>query len=368
MFNLRIRGPHGATTIQISPSATRDELFELISAEVKIPKEDLEVRFGFPRPHLILPSESATTVALLGIKDGESLQTSCRIKKPSVDRSQAPGTPSTPIGKQSLDTHLPCAPSKPNLPSATTDSDEVASSPSVSRNQAEASSSCPVFASVAVDAGHLLLRVVPDDNSCLFNAVGLLLDYGNQYESDVATKLRRTVAEAVTEDPLTWCEPILGQEPHVYTSKILNKNAWGGAIELAILSAHYRTEICSIDVQSGRVDRFGESENYPNRIFLVYSGIHYDALTVSPISPEEVPISSEFPPELGFDMRIFGSHEDDILEAALVLVGQLREKHYYTDTAAFTLRCEQCRTALVGEKDARQHAQLTGHTDFGEYF
>lgn len=44
-----------------------------------------------------------------------------------------------------------------------------------------------------------------------------------------------------------------------YIATILKPASWGGAIELSVLSAHYKTEISSIDVETGRVDRFEPS-------------------------------------------------------------------------------------------------------------
>lgn len=78
-------------------------------------------------------------------------------------------------------------------------------------------------------------------------------------------------------------------------------------------------------------------------------------------------MSDSFPPDLDFDTTIFSSEDESFLQAALQLVSQLRQLHYYTDTATFSLRCETCSTALVGEKDARAHAEATGHTQFGEF-
>ena len=63
-----------------------------------------------------------------------------------------------------------------------------------------------------------------------------------------------------------------------------------GAIELSILAKRYNTEIASIDVETGRVDRFSppESQGTPeNRCLVIYSGIHYDAISFSPM--EEAP-------------------------------------------------------------------------------
>lgn len=112
--------------------------------------------------------------------------------------------------------------------------------------------------------------------------------------------------------------------PEQYISTILKPNSWGGAIELSIFAKQcvltwtgsrfprlrrkltcflhsYQTEIASCDVATGRVDRYGEgqynqrfsqiysvSANIPTdvslifRCLVIYSGIHYDACTLSP--------------------------------------------------------------------------------------
>ncbi|KNE96425.1 hypothetical protein PSTG_10256 [Puccinia striiformis f. sp. tritici PST-78] len=386
MLNLRIRqvhttselewptlgGPEGSSTIKISPQATIGELYDQISKQTNLSRATLQVRVGYPNPQTISPSDTTARIESIGIKSGEVLQASISQGPPSHEGSPAPSTPgqSTPLSKPArVVNDVGRAPAKSSLSSLARVQDQSSASPSASKidNQDNMDS---VSASVALEAGHLVLRVVPDDNSCLFRAAGILLDHGDNQSStiDLSFRLRQIVADAVKNDPVSWCEPILGRDPDLYISKILDKDVWGGAIELAILADHFQTEICSIDVQTGRVDRFGQSHNYANRIFLVYSGIHYDAITLSPIPPEELSNQSTcFPPELDFDTTIFPSDEDSFLHAALQLVSQLRQMHYYTDTASFTLRCEICRAALVGEKDARAHAESTGHTQFGEY-
>ena len=135
-----------------------------------------------------------------------------------------------------------------------------------------------------------------------------------------------------------------------YIQAISKPDTWGGAIELSIFSTHYQTEISSFDISSGRLDRFGESENYSQRCLLVYSGIHYDALSLSPLpdAPE------------AFHTTVFPVHDDSVLDAARVLVKKLKDQHYYTDTATFDLRCGVCGEGLKGEKGAREHAMNTG--------
>ena len=70
---------------------------------------------------------------------------------------------------------------------------------------------------------------------------------------------------------------------------ILLENSWGGAIELGILADWFEVQIASVDVQTGRIDLFG-SECAKERVYVMYSGIHYDALALSagPSFPQTV--------------------------------------------------------------------------------
>lgn len=83
-----------------------------------------------------------------------------------------------------------------------------------------------------------------------------------------------------------------------------------------------------------------------HRVVLIYSGIRtlcasfrthrlltlpladYDALTLSPIDPSELPSQTTFPPEIGFDTTIFSSDDDTILSAATVIVSELRSRFF----------------------------------------
>nr|KIR84278.1 ubiquitin thioesterase OTU1 [Cryptococcus tetragattii IND107] len=90
------------------------------------------------------------------------------------------------------------------------------------------------------DAGYLQLRVVPDDNSCLFSAIGIVFEGG----IEAAQKLRTVVANAIKDDPFTYSEVMLG----------------------------YKTEIASFDVATGRCDRFGQDE-YDSRYVLIMGSV-----------------------------------------------------------------------------------------------
>ncbi|KAK4703479.1 ubiquitin thioesterase OTU1, partial [Phenoliferia sp. Uapishka_3] len=357
-LTIRLRGSRGTSSIQLETAdCTLQELREKIHLEypeILVTKQDL--RLGFPPKPLPPSTPPETTLSSLGIKNGEPII----LAELSEDYPVA-SSPTAPAQTSSPSTSLP-PPAKPPVPPTAAQPKRVepistTSLPASSRGGTAAS---PDF--VELDGGYLVLRAVPDDNSCLFRAVGLVTDPGR---ADSATHLRKVVADAVLSDPSTWSEAVLGRSPESYVKTITGKDSWGGAIELSIFSKHSKVEICSMDVSTGRIDRFGQGEGYSNSVFVVYSGIHYDALTFSYSPPEA---SSTFPPpNIDFDQTSFPVEQDSVVAAALSLVGKLKARHAYTDTASFTLRCEVCGKGLTGEKEARAHASETSHTSFGEY-
>jgi ubiquitin thioesterase OTU1 len=146
--------------------------------------------------------------------------------------------------------------------------------------------------------------------------------------------LKTVVADTILNNPFEYNEVILGKPIDEYCQWILKPSSWGGAIELAIFSDNYKSEICSIDVANVRVDRFGEGKGYSRRCFVIYSGIHYDAVVVSPV--EDAPWD--------FDMTSFevAENADEILAAALKLAEAWKRSKKFTDLANFTLKCGLC--------------------------
>jgi len=198
--------------------------------------------------------------------------------------------------------------------------------------------------------GALVHRVMPDDNSCLFRAVASAV----LPDMDAMNELRSIVAQTVQANPDQYSKVVLdNQDPDDYCRWIQTEDAWGGQIELVILSKHFDLEICSIDIKSLRVDKYNEGK--PTRCILAYSGIHYDTIAFSAFdsTPEE-------------DEKVFQSSEDRILDAAVLLCQKLNEKGYYTDTAAMRIRCHDCGTLSIGETGAAEHAAKTGHYNMEE--
>ena len=55
-------------------------------------------------------------------------------------------------------------------------------------------------------------------------------------------------------------------------------SSWGGSIELEILAAYFQCELVAIDVQTLQQYHHGDSK-HSRRAFLLYNGVHYDAIS-----------------------------------------------------------------------------------------
>ena len=252
---------------------------------------------------------------------------------------------------------IPTAPSPAAHPPAPTAKPAPSRStgPATLSSLAPSSKGDPAFESLP-DGTAVVRRVVADDNSCLFSAVGYVAKGGRS----AASSLRSIVAKAVLADPFEWNEAVLGKDPVEYAEWITDNRRWGGAIELSILSKHLRKEFAAFDIQTQRIDIYGQDEGYTERVMLVYDGLHYDALAVAAgVGTAESRDRLVIP--------IAGPKMEEIMSGAARLVARAHASRQFTDTANFTLRCGICKIGLKGEKEAVQHAQTTGHANFTEY-
>ncbi|KAF7304991.1 OTU-like cysteine [Mycena kentingensis (nom. inval.)] len=352
---IRLRHPKGTSTLQIpldSDTYTVQDLQNEIQTASGILPSRQSLKSGYP-PQVLTALIPELPVSSLGLKAGEQLLVSETADDSGISRAGSRPPPASATPSPARSGSGSAAAGSPFL-------NPVASSARtepVSPIRAGASSSSSEPDAVETDGSFLVHRVVPDDNSCLFSSVALI------FEQDLkkASKIRQIVADGIRKDPETFNEAILGLPPSSYISKILQPATWGGAIELGILAAHYGAEICSIDVETGRIDHFtpdAEKNGTPdNRCILIYSGIHYDAATLAPM--RDAPAD--------WHQTLFPTRNSDILEAGKRLADILRGKRKFTNTATFDLKCEQCGVGLKGEKGAQAHAKETGHTSFGEY-
>jgi ubiquitin thioesterase OTU1 len=320
-MRLRIRGPDGQSTVNLADDASVGELRKLITETTSI--TDFDVKFGYPpEPLAIADFDADSKLSDWGINlKGEQLLIS----------DKAPPPPASSGASKAAPLSLTRKPPPPG------DAPEIA---------------------MPSRAATMVLRIMPDDNSCLFRA------FNSAYfgAMDNMHELRSVVAQTIQAQPEKYSAAVLDRPRDDYCRWIQSTDAWGGAIELDILSRHFDVEICSIDVQSLRIDRFHEGA--AKRCVLVYSGIHYDVIALSPAELQLEGAGAQAPPE--FDEKVFDAADGEVLEVATELCRVLQGQHYFTDTAGFALKCNTCGGLFTGEKGATEHAAETGHYDFGE--
>ncbi|XP_056640787.1 ubiquitin thioesterase OTU1 [Diorhabda sublineata] len=201
--------------------------------------------------------------------------------------------------------------------------------------------------------GILMKHIVPSDNSCLFTSVHFVLNGKIDESGSVNPYLRQLVAETIKSDRELYNEAILGKPVDTYCIWIQDDKSWGGAIELSILANHYGMEIAVIDTINAIINKFGEDQNYPHRVFLLFDGIHYDPIFLEPFNGGKI-------------QTIFPTDDDRILQLAEQLAHEAKSSRQFTDVNKFTLKCMVCNVLLKGQVAAQEHAQSTGHANFGE--
>ena len=82
---------------------------------------------------------------------------------------------------------------------------------------------------------------MPADNSCLFTSINYCMS-GAVVGSEHSAFMREVIASVVSSDPAKYCEAYLGRTNADYTRWIQTKEAWGGAIEVQILSEYFQVQ------------------------------------------------------------------------------------------------------------------------------
>ena len=239
-LRLRVRGPGGGTVLHgVRSDWSLQQLKSLIESELQVPAAQQGLRAGFP-PALI-PDVATSTLAELGINDGDTMVVEDRGPHAAavLVAASAAANSTPPSSSADADATLvqqlcamgfSAAEATGALDAAGGDVEAAVqfllggSSPQAERGSggiAPAASSSAASASqcsrpyvaqgvvVAGAGGSLHRRVVPADNSCLFNSVGYVCD-GDRHLSSAA-RLRKLVADAVVADPVQYSDAILGK-------------------------------------------------------------------------------------------------------------------------------------------------------------
>ena len=171
-------------------------------------------------------------------------------------------------------------------------------------------------------------------------------------------ELREIIASFVMSDPDKYNKVVLGKNTDKYVEYIMKADTWGGSIELSVLSTYYELQINAIDVVTLNIHKFGEGNNYKQCVYLMYDGIHYDAVIMK---------LDDTKAGTGGVLHRFATNNDGVFAQALSIAAELNSKKKFTDVYNFGLLCNVCNTKLKGQNEAQKHAELTGHTQFSQY-
>ena len=198
-------------------------------------------------------------------------------------------------------------------------------------------------------------RSIPGDNNCLFNSVCYLKE--GSYRNDLAFRLRTHCSEVVKSDPDMYCEAVLGMENAKYCTWITNPFNWGGETEINILSQHYKCEIAVVAMHGGFVMIYGEGNpGYVGRIYILYTGSHYDALV-------GITENGEF--NTAEEVRIFPLSDETGKPMALEVARVAEEEaiRKASERRRKVLKCAGCG-AMLDDNDAFQaHCMEVEHDD-----
>lgn len=233
---------------------------------------------------------------------------------------------------------------------------------------------------------------VPGDNSCLFHSIGAALLRKNP-SAQLVAEIKGVIEKEICAKPKEWTMAQLGESPASYIQELRKPNFWGGAIEIAIISAHYQVEIAVVDFAQLCVTTFAhypeegsDTEGYKRRVYLFYDGsqlnsAHYDlavttsessrasALTGMQAGKAETDTVSSFDSSL---QSIFRPADEAALNLikkigevdhnALVAAGRTTKKTWTTKDA---IKSKNKKPAFQGKSGALgESVNITNHMDF----
>lgn len=127
----------------------------------------------------------------------------------------------------------------------------------------------------------MIRQNIPNDNSCLFSAVDFLLADG-VFRDGAACALRVECVDHIRANPEKFNELYLGKSHAEYCEWLMQDSSWGGEIEILIISELKDVQISVVQIDSLNVLTYSPPSSLlsQRRIYILYTGQHYDALMV----------------------------------------------------------------------------------------
>jgi hypothetical protein len=198
-------------------------------------------------------------------------------------------------------------------------------------------------------------RSVPNDNDCLFSSFSILMNPDNNYTSSGNKELRRFCADTAASEPEIFADWVLGMSNNLYQRWIQDKFHWGGENEILILATRkYNVEVCVISMESFTKLVYGadtDSDKRIGRIYLLYTGQHYEPLTQI---------------EHGEEIRLFpvGDNNDVEMECYNIARNLAKEKAKLKGAIAKkVIKCCGCGEFLDDTAAFQTHCMEVEHDD-----
>ena len=177
-----------------------------------------------------------------------------------------------------------------------------------------------------------VVREIDSDNSCLFNSIGYLQDKSS-FNENTAQNLRNMISNHIKNNIEKYNSSYLNMSNEEYQNFIINKNNWGGAIEIQILSDILQIEICTFDIENMQTLFFGENNNYNQIIFIMYNGIHYNSLVLLP----------EGCSDFDFDLTKFPNYmKTTLTNKFFEIIKKMNSENQFVNLNNMAIICDDC--------------------------
>ncbi|TLD17485.1 uncharacterized protein PgNI_00490 [Pyricularia grisea] len=327
---VRVRHPEGTLQVQAEDSWTAGQFIEHLRKETGVPC--FVLKSGFP-PAVVDLSDKNISLGALNLNGSAITLTPIEDTSPEAVRSR----------------EMAKLVERDSLMAAELAAAESTATPSSGQSDPKRPDNLSV-PWPEMDDGYMVLRVMADDNSCLFTALSAALV---PQVRDPAPFLRNQIAEYILSHRDTYNRATLEKSPEDYVANLRGRDFWGGSIEMSVLSAIYDIQIVAVDVKTLEV--FPHGEDKTERCLVLYSGIHYDRIVLAP--------GPDYPHET--DIVRFDIGNDSALKRARVLAERLQRSGYYTDTNTIVIQCMVPGCNWLGDvKGANEHSNKTGHQSF----
>jgi len=148
----------------------------------------------------------------------------------------------------------------------------------------------------------------------------------------------------------THCSSIIKGDIVEYTNKIREPFTWGGELELTILAEEFSIEIGVAHVEMMNVYNIGQDKNYQERIYILYDGVHYDALY-----------------KKGSGQSKFPTTDDEVYAQAFQAAAAVNSTGGYYNSYTCSLYCDICGMVFKGEEGITDHSLKTRHAAYTQF-